>query len=128
MKTKLMSAILVFSLVPQLVYGAYDITVKLSSNNRPINEGRLIVKEDQVGSITKDDNFIELVALPHARGVALTIVSGVMGKDGSRSVVSNAEMVVADGKTATMTVGNLTNPSEKITLTVTPKILQDPIR
>lgn len=101
----------------------YDITVKLSSNGKVITDGRFILNEDQEAVLSKDENFIELVASPNPRGIGMTIVSGIMTDDGDRTIVAKAELVVANNKTSVVTLGKLTNPSEKITLTVSPKIV-----
>jgi len=117
---------IIFSLFSLSAFAAYQVDVKLASNGNTLNEGRLILNEGDEGSIAKDNSFIEVVATPHSNGIALTIVSGMMNEDGSRTVVTNSELVVGNGKTAVKTIGTMSNPSETITLTVTPKIIPTP--
>lgn len=122
MKKLLLSA-LIFSLTSTVWAVTYDVALKLTSNGTVLNQGRVVVNEGEEATLENDKNFIELVAVPHTKGIALTVVSGITAVDGSRTVVSNAELIVANGKTATMTVGKLTTPSETIQLTITPKIV-----
>lgn len=128
MKTALLSVL--FVLVTFTAHAAYDIQMKLSKGGRLISESRIVVNEGDEGSIVKrsvnpslEDTFFEVVATPHSRGIALTIVSGMMDAEGTRNVVGKSELIVGNGKTVSTTVGNLSNPSEKVTLTVTPKII-----
>lgn len=124
MKNKTILLSFVLALLSSTVMAVtYDISVKLSSNGKPITDGRFIINEDQEAVLSKDENFIELVATPNSRGVAMTIVSGVMTDEGDRTIVTKAELVVAKNKTTVVTLGKLTNPSEKITLSVYPKIV-----
>ena len=125
MKQMIISA-LFFSLFTLRAQAAPDTNGQLSSNGSTLSQGHLILNEGAEGSIAKDNHFIEVVAGPHSRGIALTIVAGVMNEDGSRTIVTNSELVVANGRTSTTTLGNLSNPTERITLTVTPKIVATP--
>lgn len=113
-------------------HSAYDVQVKLAKSGTTIVDGRLRIAEGSEGSIINKDStgdsassFIEVVPTKHANGISLTVVTGHMDSDGTRNVVAKSELVLASGKTATVNVGNLSNPSEEVTLTISPRIVPD---
>lgn len=108
----------------------YDISVKIQSNGDVLSDARFIVQDGNQATIEQEKTFTEIIAQKStgksANSVHLTVVTGVRGVDGGRTTVTNSEMNVALDKTATISIAKLTNPSEKITLSVTPKLYDAP--
>lgn len=105
---------------------AFDLKMDLSIEGKHVSSPRIVVKEGEKGTITQESNgeksFIEVVAkeekAPNGKqAIHMTFVVGKIATDGTRTIVSQPQIISIPNEKAQITVGENGKP-EVISLSV----------
>ena len=102
----------------------YDLKLELSLDGKVVASPRIVVQEGKVGTLTQEsgDNkiFFEIVAsegeIQGNRGILLKLKIGLINNDGSRTIISQPQILAKPGEEAHITVGQ--DDKEEMTLKV----------
>lgn len=105
---------------------SFDIQMDLAMAGKYISSPKITVKEGERGTVIQEDNgqkrFVEVIAnsaeaANSKKAIHMAFVVGNIAKDGSRTTVSQAQIIAKPGKKAQITVGK-NDDSESFSLSV----------
>jgi type II secretory pathway component GspD/PulD (secretin) len=105
---------------------AFDLKMDLSIEGKHVSSPRIVVKEGEKGTITQESNgkksFIEVVAkedkAPNGKlAIHMTFLVGKIASDGTRTIVSQPQIISMPNEKAQITVGENGKP-EVLSLSV----------
>lgn len=105
---------------------AFDLKIEMSVDGKHVSSPRIVVKEGEKGTVIQESNgeknFIEVVAkegkAPNGvQGIHMAFVVGKIANDGSRTVVSQPQILSIPNEKAQITIGEKGKP-EVLSLSV----------
>lgn len=115
----LMAMVCLFSVSVFASQKAFDLKMDLSIEGKHVSSPRIVVKEGEKGTITQESNgqksFIEVVAkedkAPNGKqAIFMTFVVGKIANDGTRTVISQPQIISIPNEKAQISVGEKGNP------------------
>lgn len=106
----------------------YDLKMEMSLNAKTISSPRIVVKENQTGSITQktdtEENFIEVTAsegqVGKNKGILMKFTIGSVLKNGQRTILSEPQILAKENEPAKILIDD-GHGGEELSLTVIAK-------
>lgn len=110
----------------------YDLKIDLSLNGKRMSSPRVLVKAGEKAIVSESGKnggtFIEVMAtegeVQGNSGIMMSMTVGTIDKKGARTILSRPKILAVENSESKITVGELENGTEQISLSVTPKRIE----
>jgi hypothetical protein len=105
---KILFLLLAFPMISSAAVRKYDLNLAYSLDEGPESKSKIIVQEGKKATMTKAEQFVEVVAeegvIADRKGILLSFNVGVVGEDGKRTILTQPKLLVKENEEAKITI------------------------